>query len=166
MILAILLALSCGEYRVTQKTLRDNPKLIALKNESKIKDLGNLPRVKDKDRGELERRVYRISGFLKAYKLEADGDIHMVIEDSEGNTLVAEIVQPECMRNPKWISWAEDVSSTFYKHYTPRKRLKVVNPPRQIDLEGVGFFDKRHNQAGMAPNGFELHPVTYIGFRK
>jgi hypothetical protein len=28
---------------------------------------------------------------------------------------------------------------------------------------GVGFFDKKHGQRGIAPNGVELHPV--LSFR-
>jgi hypothetical protein len=34
-----------------------------------------------------------------------------------------------------------------------------------MDLHGIGYMDPLHGQIGVAPNGVELHPVTYIYFR-
>jgi hypothetical protein len=33
-----------------------------------------------------------------------------------------------------------------------------------VSLAGVGFFDFRHHQTGLAPNAIELHPVLDICF--
>jgi hypothetical protein len=33
----------------------------------------------------------------------------------------------------------------------------------RVTIEGVGFWDEKHGQTGIAPNGIELHPV--LGFR-
>jgi hypothetical protein len=30
-------------------------------------------------------------------------------------------------------------------------------------ITGVGFFDRIHGQAGVAPNGIELHPALGFG---
>ena len=32
-------------------------------------------------------------------------------------------------------------------------------------IDGVGFFDRLHGQAGVAPNGIELHPVLRFSGR-
>jgi len=37
-----------------------------------------------------------------------------------------------------------------------------VNPPRKVEVTGVGFFDFDHKQDGLAPNCIELHPVLQI----
>src|SRR5207245_1542802 len=41
-------------------------------------------------------------------------------------------------------------------------RWKTASIPVQVN--GVGFFDYRHGQVGMALNGLELHPVLGITF--
>ena len=33
-----------------------------------------------------------------------------------------------------------------------------------VRVTGIGFFDPTHGQAGVAPNGIELHPVLRIEF--
>jgi hypothetical protein len=42
----------------------------------------------------------------------------------------------------------------------PTKKFKKQNPPVLVEVIGVGFFDRMHNQRGRAlPSGIELHPV-------
>ncbi|HEX4629281.1 MAG TPA: hypothetical protein VH137_10885, partial [Gemmatimonadales bacterium] len=44
-----------------------------------------------------------------------------------------------------------------------------LNSPRSgarplVRITGVGFFDFRHGQRGLAPNAIELHPVIAVAF--
>jgi hypothetical protein len=48
-----------------------------------------------------------------------------------------------------------------------QEKLRHPNPtgaPILIRVNGVGFFDRPHGQAGAAPNNLELHPVLEIQF--
>jgi hypothetical protein len=38
------------------------------------------------------------------------------------------------------------------------------NLGERVRVTGIGFFDFIHGQAGVAPNGIELHPVLGITF--
>jgi hypothetical protein len=40
----------------------------------------------------------------------------------------------------------------------------MKNPHRAIPVRGIGFFDRLHEQIGVAPNGLELHPMLGLGF--
>jgi hypothetical protein len=42
--------------------------------------------------------------------------------------------------------------------------VKTAITPVKARLTGVGFFDRKHGQLGVAPNGVELHPVLDIKF--
>jgi hypothetical protein len=44
----------------------------------------------------------------------------------------------------------------------PVKRFQHVSETLTVTVIGVGFFDFKHKQTGLAPNGIELHPL--IGF--
>ena len=39
-----------------------------------------------------------------------------------------------------------------------------MEPNIPVTVTGVAFFDLKHNQEGIAPNGIELHPVPVIAF--
>jgi hypothetical protein len=45
----------------------------------------------------------------------------------------------------------------------PTGSFKTPTSPIVIEIVGVGFFDRLHNQTGMAPSGIEIHPV--LSFR-
>ncbi len=36
--------------------------------------------------------------------------------------------------------------------------------PALRQITGIGFFDFLHGQAGVAPNGIEIHPILDIQF--
>ena len=98
---------------------------------------------------------------LTQYKLESDGDLHLVLKDSAGRQMIAEVPYGPCVpTSSRWKSAIATARSTFLRalpatttwHYT--RRL--------IDLHGLAMFDALHGQTGVARNGIELHPVTYI----
>lgn len=105
-------------------------------------------------RGPYERTIYRVTARLREVLPETDGDVHLILADtgSVPATLVAEIPDSACA-----------VGSQFAARYAAARRdLRTAGPGALVEIEGVGFFDYRHGQRGMAENGFELHPVVSL----
>src|SRR5947199_6557482 len=86
--------------------------------------------------GPIETQTYKVRARLISYKLEQDGDFHIVIADVEdpGKTMIAEIPSPDC------------AGACASAHVEEFRRARAV-----------GFFDFLHGQTGAAPNGIELH---------
>jgi hypothetical protein len=110
-----------------------------------------------------ERHIYQLRVRLTQFRVEDDGDIHLVIRNSAGKQMIAEIPRPVCVSNRSlWKSAIRSARSTFTNHYRVTTTWHHVN--RWITLRGLGFFDEVHNVTGQAPNGIELHPVTRVRF--
>ena len=100
---------------------------------------------------------------LTQYKLETDQDIHLVIQDSAGNTMIAEIPDNSCMgAGSPFIPGVQNANSAFRARFTPTSSFQTANIP--VTVTGVGFFDFLHGQTGVAPNGIELHSILSIVF--
>jgi hypothetical protein len=84
-------------------------------------------------------------------KNEADSDKHIVVSDGS-RTMVVEIPDPACVGNSPWKALISNARQTF------------TGQTGTATVKGVGFFDRIHGQTGIAPNGFELHPVLGICF--
>jgi hypothetical protein len=111
-----------------------------------------------------ERHTYRLRARLTQFRLEDDGDIHLVLKNRAGKTMIAEIPRPGCVaRSSLWKRAIRVARSRFTNHYPVTTSWHFVN--RRISILGLGFFDEIHNVTGQAPNGIELHPVTGIRFR-
>ena len=109
--------------------------------------------------GPIETQTYKVRARLISYKLEQDGDFHIVIADVEdpGKTMIAEIPSPDC---------AGACASAHVEEFR-RARAVIMEISNQassvsVVVTGVGFFDFLHGQTGAAPNGIELHPVLKI----
>jgi hypothetical protein len=106
----------------------------------------------------VETTVYSVSAILLRYKYEADSDVHLVIADTGGRTMIAEMPAPQCVgTSSPFLPSIKYVRSKFTSQFHPSDAWHRVNTPVQI--AGVGFFDFRHGQSGVAPNAIELHPV-------
>ena len=79
---------------------------------------------------------------------------HLVLGDPDDvrETIVAEIPDSACALG----------SGHEGDYEAARRVLRSVPRSALVELDGVGFFDYLHGQRGMAPNGFELHPVVAI----
>jgi hypothetical protein len=98
---------------------------------------------------------------LVAFKEEDDSDYHLIIKDSAGRTIITEIPAPRCVRAiSPWRTDIASVRSYFNHHYAVTRYWKDAHAT--IDIRGLGFFDELHGQAGVAPNGIELHPVIWM----
>jgi hypothetical protein len=106
----------------------------------------------------VEDTVYSVSAILLRYKYEADSDVHLVIADTGGRTMIAEMPAPQCVgASSPFLPSIRYVRSKFTSQFHPSDVWHRVNMPVQI--AGVGFFDFKHGQSGVAPNAIELHPV-------
>lgn len=134
----------------------------------------------DQRASSVERTVYRVHAVLSGYKLEDDGDIHVVISDGM-QTMIVEIPAPDCVGadrtapehgsgQPRAVSaWRDQIvaARAALLQLIADRRLPAPGPRlRHADIPvvvtGVGFFDFIHGQTGVAPNGIELHPVLAI----
>lgn len=125
----------------------------------------------------VELTFYQVSATLTAYKLEADGDYHLVLDDGAGQTMIAEIPDPDFLTGGAWDQQIAAARAAFNAHFgDSMAQLKLYAPPVDggllmvtkvsvpVTVRGVGFFDRLHGQTGVAPNGVELHPVLAIAF--
>jgi hypothetical protein len=110
-----------------------------------------------------ETTVWVLNATLTQYKLEGDEDYHLILSDTSGNTLIAEIPSPTCVGSGSpFLSGVQNARSQFDARFTATTSFQTANIPVQI--KGVGMFDFLHGQTGVAPNGIELHPVIDIVF--
>lgn len=110
-----------------------------------------------------ETTVYSITATLTVYKREDDSDYHVVINDGSGNTMITEIADPACVGpGSPLLPGIQNARAEFDARLSATTSFKTANLPVQV--KGVGFFDFRHGQTGVAPNAIELHPLLDINF--
>jgi hypothetical protein len=110
-----------------------------------------------------ETTVFRIQATLNQYKLENDSDYHLVISDSNGQTMITEIPDPACVGSSSRLRTSiQKARAAFNAKYTVTTSFQTANVP--VTVTGVGFYDFLHGQTGVAPNGVELHAVLDIQF--
>jgi hypothetical protein len=115
---------------------------------------------KNSERQDIEKQVYTIKNcFITKAILESDNDIHLVIEDGNKRTMIAEIPDPKCPDAKH-----SDFISDYRKARTTFLRYQDVYHTRRFDITGVLFIDKKHAKSptGNASNNIELHPVINI----
>jgi hypothetical protein len=164
-------ALACGTERWDVKTLADAPALAAQRATiSSVAQLVRLPAPGYSNaapRNAQESQVVGLAAWVMGYKLEADADWHVVIQDAAGLSMIVEFPDPACA--------PEEVGPVFAKARAQFLALVPVAPtptllrlaqPVPVSVAGVVFMDKIHGQTGVAPNGVELHPVTWISKRR
>ena len=164
----------CGKERWAIKDLNDREatEINFTPLTRRVEQLLALPMVKPRSsdsRRPPELRVYRVRCEIVKYKLEDDGDIHLVIQDPDDPSMhmVAEIPSPAC---PDAIAGghaaeykaARDAMYALFADHPPAKRMKAVVPPRFVEITGPGFYDFPHHQTGAAPNNLEIHPVLSL----
>ncbi len=117
----------------------------------------------------VELTTYKVDALLLGYRLEDDEDFHLVIaaRDNTQQTMIAEIPSSNCLRDAKLADAVQKFRDRIVAKFgKPGKNTRRLPHPVKITLRGVGFFDFRHGQDGLAPNGIELHPVLGMSFPK
>ena len=156
-----------GEERWTYKVLEDNEanNISETPSLTTIKDLTSI-NTKTKDaaysegrpRADFEKKVYTIKHcFITKVLRENDNDLHLVIEDGAGNTMIAEIPDPQCPDAKKsiWIEYFNDARATMFQYRSNFRHYMFT-------VTGVAFVDRSHGQTGKAPNNVEIHPILEI----
>ena len=83
---------------------------------------------------------------------EDDGNVHLVLEDAAGHTMIAEAPTASCNRG-----------ATAYRRDQMDQARAAVKLCGKAEITGVAFSDFFHNQHGVAPNEIKLHPI--LSFR-
>jgi len=111
----------------------------------------------------VETTMWVVNATLTSYKLEDDSDYHLVLRDDAGQTMIAEIPSPDCVGSGSpFANQIRNARLEFDARLQASKTFQVANLP--VEVRGVGFFDFKHGQTGVAPNAIELHPVLDIIF--
>jgi len=163
---------SCGVERRRVKTLTDpaagevNLRLRKT-SVSALRRLGD-PHIGrgDPRTGKVERRTYSVRARLVSFATEDDSDIHLVIADPRNpkRTMIAELPSSGCTKGARSsVRRKMSLARAGLIRECGRPRDRFTRLRGTATLTGVGFYDVRHGQRGLAPNGIELHPVT--GFR-
>jgi hypothetical protein len=161
---------SCGTERWAVKTLTDPAASKVAYAKSKQKTVEALRHLKapadlrpTTGRGlGTERSVYRVTALLMSMRREDDSDIHVVLADPKlGGSMIAEFPAAACMTGAaaKQRSAVEQARADLAAACGGEPGVRPVTLTGTATLTGVGFFDPIHGQAGVAPNGIELHPV-------
>src|SRR5256885_1119896 len=110
-----------------------------------------------------ETTVFGITATLTVYKREDDSDYHLVISDGNGNTMITEIADPQCVgASSPLLPGIQNARAKFDARLSATASFKTAN--LSVTVTGVGFFDFKHGQTGVAPNAIELHPLLDISF--
>jgi hypothetical protein len=118
------------------------------------------------DERNTERTVYTIHATITGYRLELDGDYHVVISDEHGQTMIVELPDPGCAATGAWPEQIRTARVAFRQlladHRLASPAAKLRSVAVEVVVTGVGFYDRVHGQTGVARNGVELHPVLAI----
>ena len=109
-----------------------------------------------------ETEIYQLQATLLEVNQTDDSDYHLLIADSSGHQMIAEIPDPQCVSASSLVK--DQIQSA--RNYIDQK-IQVSHQSQKvnilINLTGIGFFDVPHAQ-GAAANGIELHPALSIQF--
>ncbi len=110
-----------------------------------------------------ELRTYTLRDVtLRSFQRAPDGDVHMVLADAEGRTMIAEVTPPGCTPAPS--PWRDRIVEVRAAVDGVIGQSVIGWGHRTISMTGVGYMDSLHGQPGVAPNGMEIHPVLAICF--
>ncbi len=111
-----------------------------------------------------ELTTFTVTAAVVEFKLEDDRDIHLVIADPNDSSATMIVEFPNAADCSGAVTSAhrsemeaarESVIAAFGQpsssHFTPISGTATIT--------GVGFFDFKHGQSGVAPNAIELHPA-------
>ena len=108
-----------------------------------------------------ELRTYTLRDVtLRSFQRSPDGDVHMVLADAEGRTMIAEATPPGCTAETS--PWRDRIVLVRAVVDGMVGQSLVGWGHRKVSMTGVGYMDSLHGQPGVAPNGIEIHPILAI----
>lgn len=99
-----------------------------------------------------------IAGTLTAYKFEADGDIHLIVTDTAGRTVISELEDPRCVMAARFKTEISNVRRAFLAATHRPERCATRAGPSGC---AASAFRLSVRQTGVAPNSIELHRSLY-----
>ncbi len=158
----------CGFERWPVKTLTDLKagQVNLAQKSATVEELAGLPVPdgfgRNAERLEPEFQAYTVVATLVEFKQEADSDIHLVILGESGQSMIAEIPDPECAQGSRVLPQISRARARFVDRFGQPSRSSWHEVNVSVRVTGVLFFDVHHGQTGVAPNAVELHPVVDI----
>jgi len=133
------------------------------------------PLTQSSERTGIENKWFALTGRVVALKVEADGDLHIALQDATGDK--PGIVVCEVPAKPQWCSIRETVFSwtntRFPFHTSSAKKLTLDQTP-VITVTAKAFFDVGHSLKDQQSNrrshlpgyaAWEIHPVRKMEVR-
>jgi hypothetical protein len=162
---------SCGSERWSVKTGTDNDvqRINLTPQDTTIAQLASMPYPAQQSamctrNGPGETQVWTLRNVnLHFVRLESDSDYHIVASDGMGNSMIVEAVWPGCVGHVACSS----NQSLLCEITHARAAADVLETSGRDSIGtvmGVGFFDFKHGQNGVAPNAIELHPILAVCF--
>jgi hypothetical protein len=129
---------ACGVERWTVKTLQDRPRLLPVRDTT-ISFLTSRPAPSSlpDTRLPFERHIYRVRAAVTLVRPEDDSDLHVVIQDAQGRTMITEAPLAACA--PR---------ATALRRKQMGVARAVVRVCARAVVTGVVFFDFKHGQTG------------------
>lgn len=123
----------------------------------------------------LEWINFRVKAILVGYKIESgshgDHDLHVVIQDrATDETMIVEFPDSACdgVCSSQYKADINNARASFLaspsvtERGTATSSFKRLNKKVIVEVIGVGFWDFKHGQTGLAKNAIELHPVIWF----
>jgi hypothetical protein len=160
---------SCGVWRWPVKTLSD-PRRKSVDYHAKKTSVKALRRKKrpgitigtDTPRtGTIEHQNWTVTGDIQLAKIEDDSDIHAVISvpGHHLKTMIVEFPKKTCVKMPYKRAKIAAARDKFLNNCGSIGSSSFTKLKGRVTVTGVGFWDEKHGQTGVAPNAIELHPV-------
>jgi hypothetical protein len=157
LLLVPAVARPCGVERWAAKVLSDpaasqlnlSPKTITVAG---INALPKACAAGEAERSGIELQLYRITAKVKLIKHEADGDLHIVLEDAAGNTMVVESPSQACAAHSHF--------RTVLK--AARAACEQLQVGQTVTIQAPVFYDFFHHQTGMSKSCAEGHPIMWV----
>ncbi len=120
-----------------------------------------MPSSPPRRRDRFERQVWHVKAQIVEYRLEDDGDIHMVLFD-RGAYMIAETPTAACLPPTTRDRRAIVLARRRFENACGTADLSWHQLGAVAYISGVGFWDFPHGQTGAARNYAELHAVTAV----
>jgi len=111
--------------------------------------------------GAVEFHTWKVKARPIQAKLEDDNDIHLVISvpTAPAKTMIVEFPRKACVASPFKRTKIAAARQLFLNNCGAVSSSSWLKLAGSVTITGVGFWDEKHGQTGIAPNGIELHPV-------
>jgi hypothetical protein len=111
--------------------------------------------------GKVEFHTWQLKARPIRAKLEDDQDIRLVISvpSAPAKTMIVEFPRPTCVASPFKRLKIATARQSFLNNCGAVSNSSWLKLAGSITIVGVGFWDERRGQTGVAPNGIELHPA-------